>query len=450
MATATDVANNIRHRVHNDGFFWLDRNENLQQTVSDLKDLKAEDRNAAIRQVSDEDLKALADDVNANGVLGASGLTADEQRDLFNTLAQGLDGQQLGRLAKAFDDREDVMTLGRAVAQHADSTTKTAFIQEMAPRTADGDSQITTNMDGTTTESGDKEAEAILDVLGSMGDDPAAFNQAVGALGDKALGAVVEAGLNETMTTSQGGVSVSYDAKQLSALVYAASGSADPTIKARVLDAASGGLQRVRDNTGFPVASVGSDKVTQQLKNDLTALMKTDAQGITEQLNASKGISASTQAWLNRLDRWDNMKMYEHYTGGSGDTVSLTDMGLSPDVQALVTKDGAFGKNGSIQSRFIENQVLKGNYSFENAYEWGDELVWAMGGGMLKGEFKGEVVANGDGTFDVKGQIEYRYTDEFKDPYDTFDTIPGSWDPNGKPYGIEESWTVQINGTYPK
>lgn len=456
MATTAEVARNVSQRVHNDGFLGLGRNDNLKQTVRELKDLSKDERNAAIGQISDADLRALADDVNASGLCGASGLSADERRDLFNTLAQGLDGQQLGRMAQAFDSRQDVIAIGQAVARHADAETKLAFIEEMAPRTANGDSHTQASLGAVSTETGDKEAEAILDVLNSLGGDAASFNQAIQKMDDmddKTLQAVVDAGLNKTTTTvSDPGAattSVSYDPQQLEKLLEVAKGSADPAVKARVFAAASEGLDQVRADTGFPVVSVGADKVAQSLQGKLTRLMQTDASGITGQLNAAKGINASTQEWLNQLNPWGNMRMYKHYADNSGKSMTLTEMGLSVGLKQLVNQDGAFGKEGSIQGRFIQQVIQdQDDTRFKNAYKWGDEMVWAMGSGMLEGEFKGTVVKQDDGTYKITGHIEYHYTDRFEDPYDTFNWVSGSWDPFGTPYDVEERWTVPIDGVY--
>lgn len=431
----------------------MGRNDSLKQTVRELKDLSKDERNAAIGQISDTDLRALADDVNASGLCGASGLSADERRDLFNTLAQGLDGQQLGRMAQAFDSRQDVIAIGQAVARHADAETKLAFIEEMAPRTANGDSHTQAYLGAVSTETGDKEAEAILDVLNSLGGDAASFNQAIQKMDDKTLQAVVDAGLNKTTTTvidpGAATTSVSYDPQQLEKLLEVAKGSADPAVKARVFAAASEGLDQVRAATGFPVFSVGADKVAQSLQGKLTRLMQTDASGITKQLNAAKGINASTQEWLNQLNPWGNKRMLDHYTGDSGKSMTLTEMGLSVDLKQLVNQDGAFGKEGSIQGRFIQQVIQdQDDTRFKNAYKWGDEMVWAMGSGVLKGEFKGTVVKQDDGAYKITGCIEYHYTDRFEDPLDTFNWFSGSWDPFGTPYNVEERWTVSIDGVY--
>ena len=285
MADVAAVTRNIQQRTHDDGFLWLSRNGNLKETAQDFKSLTADERNQVASNLSDADLQELADDVNATGIGGANGLSADEKRDLFNTLADGLDGTQLGRLAAAFDDREDVMTLGQAVAQHADSDTKVDFIKQMSPRTADKDYDSGVQVGGSWSEDGDKEAEAILDVLTSLGSDPAAFNEAVGALDETTLKTVTEAGLNQVTNFGESSVRVSHDPKQLTALLDAAAQSGDPEVKAKVFDAGADALQSIRDNTKFPVLSNGTDDVAKQVTDKLTTLLNSDVRGITHELN---------------------------------------------------------------------------------------------------------------------------------------------------------------------
>ncbi|MFD1711484.1 hypothetical protein FVQ98_12225 [Ottowia sp. GY511] len=302
MSDVAAVTNNIQQRTHDDGFLWLSRNGNLKETVKDFKGLTTDERNQVVEGLTDADLQELADDVNANGVGGANGLSADEKRDLFNTLADGLDGAQVGRLAKAFDDRDDVMALGQAVAQHADSETKVDFIKEMAPRTQDKDQDSGIMVGGSWSEKGDKEAEAILDVLSSMGNDPDGFNKAVGTLDETTLHAVAEAGINQHATYGEASVSVSHDPKQLTALLDAAAKSSDPAVKARVFDAGASALQSMRDNTKFPVVSVGTDDAAKQVTGKLTTLLNSDVRGITHELNQhdqyGKGLSTYTSEVL--------------------------------------------------------------------------------------------------------------------------------------------------------
>lgn len=147
---------------------------------------------------------------------------------------------------------------------------------------------------------------------------------------------------------------------------------------------------------------------------------------------------------------WDSYRMLLHYMGKSGKTMTLSEMGLARGVKELVVKDGAFQKAKSIQERFISSQIVYNNYTFEQVYSWGDELIWAMGEGVLSGEFKGTVVDKGNGTALVNGMITYQYTDRFTDPLDTYDWVEGNADIGGLAYDITETWTVKINGIYTK
>ena len=78
MTDIAAVTRNIQQRTHNDGFLWLNRNGQPKETIQDFKNLTPAERNEVASRLSDADLQELADDVNANGVGGANGLSADE------------------------------------------------------------------------------------------------------------------------------------------------------------------------------------------------------------------------------------------------------------------------------------------------------------------------------------------------------------------------------------
>lgn len=305
MTDIAAVTEDIQQRTHDDGFLWLSRNSNLHQTLDDFKDLSAAERNEVVSRLADNDLRELASDVNSKGAFGASGFSADEKRDLFNTLAAGLDGNQLGRLALAFDDRDDVMALGQAVANRASSDAKVEFIEEMAPRTADNDRASGVIFGGSWSELGDKEAEAITDVLGSMANDPRAFDRAIAALDDGALKAVAEAGINQRAYFTEAGTSVSHDPKQLTTLLDAAARSNDPAAKARVFDAGASAMQKMRDETRFPVTSVGTNDAVRGVTDKLSALMNTDVRGIVNELGANDEFGTALSAYHAELLRTD-------------------------------------------------------------------------------------------------------------------------------------------------
>ena len=463
MATAEQVAENIQTRVYDDGFWGTDRNDNLKETVQDLKELPTAYRDAVASLLTDDDLQALADDVNSSGWLGAGGLSADEKRDFFNILSQGLSGKQLGRIAKAFDNRDDIVTLGQAVAQHGDSAAKLGFVQEMAPRTADGDKKISAHFGSTTVHNSDKDAIAIAEVLSSLGNDPTIFNAAVRFLDDKTLQAVAAAGLDSRTTTyATGGYipaqSVRFNPQRLNALAEAAASSSDPSVKAKIMDAGSTALKQARHEMGdFPELPNNAKDAFSSVADTFSSLIETDSNGITRELNTRHDIEASETEWTNQLQAWSSQDMLNHFRGDSGDAVTMTEIGHSTALKEVVDKDGAFDRDDSIQGRFINDIVSgqaskdkNGNYYFENAYDFGSEMIWAMGDGMSKGTFRGEIIHNKDGTATLDGVIEYEYSDKFTDPYDVFDVIPGENNLGGAPYDVRENWTVDIMQTEQK
>ena len=141
---------------------------------------------------------------------------------------------------------------------------------------------------------------------------------------------------------------------------------------------------------------------------------------------------------------WGNLDMYFRYVSGEGGQVSLSEMHLADAVKEAVNTPGALGRDNGVQNTFIQ-QVINGKDNFSQIYNFGKDLVWAMGGGVLSGNFVGTVTQNSDGSYRVKGSIQYSYSDEFKDPYDTFNWTKSSYDPNGVPYKVYEKWNVNLD-----
>ena len=151
-----------------------------------------------------------------------------------------------------------------------------------------------------------------------------------------------------------------------------------------------------------------------------------------------------------------NEEMFNHYLHGQGQSLTLENLGSLELVKKAVIEEKSFGKDGSIQSRFIRQLIRKfkigdKDYTFENSYNIGKEIgIWAYGSGVIAGEFNGVITENSVGDIRISGKINYFFKDKFKDPYDTFDWIPGSWDPNGTPYKITGNWSNYINTTIKK
>ncbi|MGP1426008.1 MAG: hypothetical protein ACTTKK_08160, partial [Ottowia sp.] len=186
MATLTrasfQTAYNIQSRSLDDGILGVSRNGNLHKTLDELRQLPPGEREGVLTNLSNAALNELASDVNAAGILGAGGLSHDEKRTLFDTLAESSTGKDLARLASAFDSRDDTQLLAESVANKGSLQSRRAYIEAMSPRTADNDYGHSFALGGAMTEKVDKDAKAILTVLNSFdtgtSEGRASFDQA--------------------------------------------------------------------------------------------------------------------------------------------------------------------------------------------------------------------------------------------------------------------------------
>src|SRR5690606_12518162 len=111
MSDPVDSAvNTIRDNLDQGFWDWDVSHGDLAENNSTLADLTPAQRNEVISRLSDGDLDTWADEIN--GSLGE--LSAGERQDLFNSLAQGLDAEQLARVTRAFEGHDgSIAELGR-------------------------------------------------------------------------------------------------------------------------------------------------------------------------------------------------------------------------------------------------------------------------------------------------------------------------------------------------
>ena len=307
----TETVSTIQTRTRDDGFLGTSRNGNLKDTVQDLKNLTPADRGEALAKLKDADLQELADDVNAGGIFGANGLSNDEKRDLFNTLAEGASGQDLARLAKAFDSREDTQLLAESVANKGSNEAKQAYIEAMSSRTADGDYGTSIYIGGSSVDDSDKDAKAILTVLNSFDTGTpsgrAAFDQTIKAMPQDTLDSVAKAGANETTFNSANHISVSYKTDQLNTLLDKVAGSSDAQVKGKAFAAAADVVSGMRENAGvhLGMSSVGTEPKIQGVVDRMTTVMNTDPRGITDQLNKGDAYGLGLSTYVSEVMRKD-------------------------------------------------------------------------------------------------------------------------------------------------
>lgn len=285
-----DAVNTIQDNLSESWRDWDVSHGDLIENNRVLSDLTPQQRNEAIARLSDGDLDKWADEIH--GTLGD--LSASERQDLFNTLAEGLDGEQLARVTAAFEGHDgSIAELGRAIGERAPATVRVDYIERMAEQTTTGEQLgIDTGFGTSSSTTGDPEAIAVGEVLASLSDDPASFDRAVGALSDKQLEAVLESAAGGSMTTTvvpHGGsvTTVDYDPALLADIVNAAASSGDAATKARVFEGAAGQLQDIQDAGGLMTPYIGQSDDVAAVADAMGNLLDSDPNGIVTQLRTN-------------------------------------------------------------------------------------------------------------------------------------------------------------------
>lgn len=293
----------IRDRL-DEGFLGDVSRGDLQDINETLEGLTPAERNAVVAEMSDDELNKWTGELdNGGGVLGmGEGLSADERRDLHTSLGGSLDATQLERVYNAYDNREQRLELAQGVAAHATSDVKTDFIGELADKVteSDGVGGVMIN------DQGDTDGLAVAHVLGSLGGDQTALNDAYGKLSDTQLSAVFEAATQQVMYNNlSGGLpTYSYDAGPLADVVDAAATSTDPQLKARVFELAGRQLETVSGANGLITPTTGTGEAADEIRASMESLLKSDVNGVTEALEqdyqAGKGMTAFLQETLGQ------------------------------------------------------------------------------------------------------------------------------------------------------
>jgi hypothetical protein len=308
--TVDQAAARIRQLVNDDGTLGTARNEHLHQVNAVLAQFSAADVRQIIGKLSDADLREWASDANSGGLFGAQGLSSDERRDLFNTLAGQLDGPQLARLSTAFNGRDDTLQLANAVATRASADAKLAYVQQMAAGTTDGDSKTETPFlsGSSVTTWVDKDASAVSTVLTSLASTPRQFNAALSALSDDQLAAVVQAGEGTRITTStsimapgQYTTSTSHDPAQLRALLDATAQAGTVDNKARLFQAATVALKDITSSNTLLTPNLTARDAAASVTAGMTRIMDSDTRGVVDRLNTEQAGGQALTTYLKQL-----------------------------------------------------------------------------------------------------------------------------------------------------
>jgi hypothetical protein len=281
-----DAVNTIKDNLSESWNDWDVSHGDLTENNRVIADLTPEQRNEVIGELSDGDLDKWADEIH--GTLGD--LSASERQELFNSLAEGLDSEQLARVTAAFEGHDgSIAELGRAIGERAPATVRVDYVERMAGQTDSGDKlDIDAGFGYASSTRADPEAIAVGEVLASLSDDPASFDRAIGALSDSQLDSVLESAAGGSMTTVTmgrgGSTTVDYDPALLSNIVNAAARSDDAAVKARVFEGAAGQLQDIQDAGGLFTPYIGQSDDVAAVSDALGNLIDSDPNGIVTQL----------------------------------------------------------------------------------------------------------------------------------------------------------------------
>ncbi|MDH5832699.1 hypothetical protein [Luteimonas kalidii] len=285
-----DAVNTIKDNLSESWRDWDVSHGDLTENSQVLASLTPEERNEVIGQLGDGDLDKWADEIH--GTIGD--LSASERQSLFNSLADGLDAEQLARVTAAFEGHDgSVAELGRAIAERAPATVRVEYVERMAAQTDSGDTlQIDAGLGYASSTQADPQAIAVGEVLASLSDDPASFDRAVAALNDSQLSSVLESAAGGSLTTVSGGhgasaTTVDYDPGLLADIVTAAARSDDAATKARVFEVAAGQLQDIQDAGGLFTPYVGQSDDVAAVSDALGTLLDSDPNGIVTQLRTN-------------------------------------------------------------------------------------------------------------------------------------------------------------------
>lgn len=289
----------IQDLTEDDGFLGTGRNDHMHEArdiLSGKTGLSSGEVDEVVSRLSDDDLNALADDINSGGIFGHQGLSADEKKDLFNTMATSLDGAQLARLSSAFGGREDVISLGDSVGRFASNETKVDYVQAMSSRTADqlvGD--LSSHGSAAHLQFSDPDALAVGKAIAGLKGDSASVDQAINALSDDQLRSVIQSGAERstrTTVTATGYIPVttiteSHNAETLAGVLDAVATSNDAELKARVFTEGGKVLGDVAASDTVLSPNVTADEEVGRIRDSLQRILDSDTVGVVRSLETN-------------------------------------------------------------------------------------------------------------------------------------------------------------------
>ena len=371
-----NAVSKIKDNLYEGIFDWDVTHGELIDNNHKISDLTPQQRNEAISKLSDDELKHWTGEIDGwNGPL-----TASERQDLYNKLAEGLDGKQLTRLVKAFDGNPGGReALGDAVAMYASSDAKVAFIAA-TKGSINGDYKATQGRDG------NAETVVLAKVLGSLSNDPTAFNNAVKSLSESQLKAVMTVGLGRNYVADYTGMRAGttfFEPSATLGILDAATKSSDPEVKGRVFEAATEQFDLVDGSA-----------VDGPLRDAMTKLVQSDPNGLVNELQTrtdptGKSLVAYTQKMLEAGKKTELQNLLVQLQQGNDGKGNAYQNFSNPDVARNV---GFFaGATAAAINNISDNAQARGDllknifgtgFGAAGAYNFPVGVVASVGNGL--------------------------------------------------------------------
>ncbi|MDG9698404.1 hypothetical protein [Ottowia cancrivicina] len=288
----------IRDKMHS-SFFNPVTNQDLRDVQSTIAGLPNEDASAVVCELSESELRRMADQVNDSFLFG--GLGGEEKQAFFDTLAQKLDGEQLARMTNAFErnslaSTEDVNALGRSIAKHASDDVKLECIKALQGRNELSDQSSVIGFDfgfflsvSVTKKMSDPQAQVAAQVIASMGD--AMAEQTLGLLRSKNLDAVIKGSADPTFSTDTILLPIKkYEAVSFQKLMQTVAKTKNADLKARIFDSAASVLKDAESKNFLVSRRVDAAA----MRKGMYDILMSDVNGVITELARNKKTLSGT------------------------------------------------------------------------------------------------------------------------------------------------------------
>lgn len=294
---------------------WDVSKRDLDDISRAVEQLTPAERNEFISKLSDDDIKNWTQEID--GLMGS--LSTSERAEVFNNLAQGLDAAQAARFIGAFDGSAGGrQALAESIASHGTNDAKAGLVDALK-------NEIGGEYSATAGTWGNAETVAVGEVLASLGDDPAAFQDAVGSLSAQQLEDVMSVAMGRRHIvdfSGRTGGHNTYDTGALTGILQAAQGT-DLATREALFAAAMPQLASMQGDLGGRLGGAGAsiDTVADAMGLVLSA-DEASAAGLIDIPEAPPGVDIEANVLESQAHSelsYDNAMWFYHQIKAGGE-----------------------------------------------------------------------------------------------------------------------------------